>query len=272
MDGGTLDRAGSRLRYWLDGPTGAPLVVFSHGAAMDHRMFDPQVPALTAAGYRTLTWDIRGHGESKPIGDLPLSTRDLTADLLAILDELGEHGPLCVGGQSLGGYLAQELVFRHPERVAAVVIIGSTCVTMPISRRERWALAASPLAFRLWPAGALRRTIATHTAVTPAAREYALDAASRLSKAEFVTVWRAVAGALHPEPGYRIEQPLLLCHGDQDRAGNVARVAPRWAARDPRCRYEVVPRAGHNANQDNPGWFNETLLDFLRTHYPVDGR
>ncbi|WP_199432416.1 alpha/beta fold hydrolase [Qaidamihabitans albus] len=269
MSTGVVERAGSRLHYWLDGPAGGSLVVFSHGASMDHRMFDEQVPALTNAGYRTLTWDARGHGRSKPLGALPISVGDMSGDLLAVLDEVGEPGPVCLAGQSLGGYIAQDIVFTRPERVAALVVIGSTCATLPIPRWERWALAASPLMFRLWPDGHLRRLIARRTAVTPRAQEYALDAARQLAKDEFVAVWRAVGGAIHPEPGYRIGQPLLLCHGDQDRTGNVARTAPRWAAREPRCRYEIVPDAGHNANQDNSEWFNETLLDFLSVHYPA---
>jgi len=31
----------------------------------------------------------------------------------------------------------------------------------------------------------------------------------------------------------------------------------------------VIPLAGHNANQDNPEFFNRVLLDFLAEHYPA---
>ncbi|SFQ36053.1 Lysophospholipase, alpha-beta hydrolase superfamily [Amycolatopsis arida] len=271
MTAHVLERAGSRLHYWLAGPERAPLVVFTHGASMDHGMFDEQVPAVVGAGYRVLTWDVRGHGRSKPLGDRPVSVRALAADLLAVLDEIDRGEPVCLVGQSLGGYLAQDIVFTHPHRVAVLGIIGSTCATLPIPWWQRWSLAASPLMLRLWPDGDLRRRIAQRTAETSRAREYALAATQRLTKDEFVAVWGAVAKAIHPEPGYRIEHPLLLCHGDRDRVGDVAETAPRWAARDPRCRYEVVPNAGHNANQDNPEWFNQILMDFLAAHFPPGG-
>lgn len=236
-----LHRAGSRIHYWLGGASGGPLVALSHGASMDHCMFDSQLDALTQAGYRTLTWDVRGHGLSKPLGDEPVTIADMAADLLAILDEVDERGPVCHLGQSLGGYIAQRIVFDCPERVAALVVIDATCATLPIARWERWALASSPTWFRLWPENHLRRIIARSTAATPEVQEYALEANRQLTKREFVAVWRAVAAAIHPEPGYRIEQPLLLTHGDRDRTGNVAEVSPTWAARDPRCRYEVIP-------------------------------
>jgi 3-oxoadipate enol-lactonase len=57
----------------------------------------------------------------------------------------------------------------------------------------------------------------------------------------------------------------LLTHGDQDRAGTIRRDAPRWAASDPLIEYIVIPEAHHNANQDNPRFFNRILLEFLET-------
>ncbi|MFI7612080.1 alpha/beta fold hydrolase [Nonomuraea terrae] len=269
---GVSERGGSRLRYWWNGPENGPVVALTHGATMDHRMFDPQVPVLTEAGYRTLAWDLRGHGESKPLGETPLTIADLAGDLLALLDEAGVSRPVCLIGQSLGGYVAQEAVLSRPERVGALVVIGSTCTTMPVARWEAWALKSSPWWFAAWPFGDLRRRMAARTAETPRARAYAYEAIGRLSRREFLEVWRAVAGAVRPRPGYTIEQPLLLTHGEHDTTGNIATTAPKWAARDPNCRYEVIPRAAHNANQDNPAEFNRILLEFLREHHPVAGR
>lgn len=266
---GEIERSGARIQYWVDGPEDGPLVVLTHGTSMDHRMFDAQVPVLHAAGYRTLTWDLRGHGTSKPLGDRPLTVRTMSDDLIAVLDTVGQAEPVCVVGHSLGGYVAQEMEFAHRDRVSSLVIIGSTCLTLPIRRWEAWALRSSPWWFRMWPHENLRRVIARTTAVTPAARAYAYEATGALTKAEFVAVWEAVATSLHPDPGYTITIPLLLTHGDSDRTGNIATSTPRWAKRDLRARYEVIPDAGHNANQDNPEVFHPLLLDFLVEHHPL---
>lgn len=260
--------AGSQVHAWVTGPASCPLIALSHGASMDHRMFDEQLVSLVGAGYRVLTWDIRGHGRSKPIGHIPITVADMAGDLLAILDHLDVSDPICLGGQSLGGYVAQELVYREPERVAALIVIGSTCITMPIAQWELWALQSSPWWFVPWPWSHLKRTVAKSTALRPELRTYAESAIGTMSKSEFVQIWRGVARSMRPEAGYRIDVPLLLTHGDRDRTGNIARTAPAWAARDPYCRYEVIPNASHNANQDNSEHFNRILLDFLSEHYP----
>jgi 3-oxoadipate enol-lactonase len=257
----TLRRSGSTIHYWLTGPEDGRLVTFTPGASMDHRMFDEQVSVVASAGYRVLTWDVRGHGLSKPIGE-GFSLPAVVEDLLALMDLSGYERAVFVG-QSFGGYVAQETLFRHPDRVEALALIGSTNITVLPSRLEYWALKLSPIMFGLWPWGNLRKQIARNTALRPEVRSYAYEATGMLSQEEFVTVWKAVADALHEEPGYRIERPLLLTHGEHDRTGIVAKAAPEWAAREPDCRYEVVPGASHNANQDNPAFFNRLLLEFL---------
>ncbi|MGF1471104.1 MAG: alpha/beta fold hydrolase [Rubrobacteraceae bacterium] len=266
---GVLTRAGCPIHYWLSGPENAPPVVFSHGATMDHRMFDAQVPAV-AGKYRAITWDMRGHGRSRPLGDIGegLLMSDLVEDLVALMDHL-EYERVSLVGQSLGGHLAQDVVFYHPERVGALVTVGSSCSTLKQPRLDRFALRLSPVAFKLWPESGLRKRIANNTAVTPEVQAYAYEATRQLTKEDFMKVWNAVTNLLHHEPEYRIEHPLLITHGDQDEAGNIQKISPKWAERDPNSRYVVIPAAGHNANQDNPDFFYRLLLEFLEEHAPV---
>ena len=260
-ESGTLQRSGSEIHYWVTGPEDGPLVACTHGASMDHRMFNPQVQPLVAAGYRVLTWDIRGHGTSKPIGE-EFSVASVADDLRALINQLGNKTAILVG-HSFGGYVCQELTFQSPERVDALVVIGATDITTLPSRLERLGLTLAPYLFKIWPDNNLRKLVARNTAITPDVQRYAEEASRQLSKKEFVTVWKAIASCLHEESSYRIQQPFLLTHGELDETGIVAKVAPRWAAREPNCRYEVIPNAGHNANQDNPEAFTRLLFSFL---------
>jgi pimeloyl-ACP methyl ester carboxylesterase len=93
----------------------------------------------------------------------------------------------------------------------------------------------------------------------------------RHSEREFVTIWSAVMRCVHPEPGYRIEQPLLLTHGEHDNLGlgAIKQHMVAWAARDPNCRYVIIPNAAHNPHQENPDFFNPLLLQFLREYVPA---
>lgn len=261
-----LQRAGNTIYYWLAGAPDRPLVVLTHGATMDHRMFHPQVSAL-ARHYRVLTWDVPGHGLSQPIGGR-FSIRTAVADLNAILDELGYAQAIFVG-QSMGGIIAQEMAFLHPERVTALVTIGSECNTLAFSPFSLVGMSMTTAVVHLYPAFMLKPFMACATGIRLDVQAYAYQTSCQISQRDFVKIWEALLTCLHYEPNYCIDHPLLITHGDCDIWGNIKQISPLWAARDPNSRYVVIPFAGHNANQDNPLFFNTVLLDFLREHVPV---
>jgi len=165
------------------------------------------------------------------------------------------------------GYINQYTYLRYPERVRAIIIIGATCIALPYSRWEIVALKASLPLFRLWPYEHFKQTIANNTSIKPDIQAYASETVSKLSRKEFLQIWKAVTLAVGEEgiPGHHIRVPLLLTHGELDTTGVIRRDAPRWAAYEPDVQYVVIPDAGHNANQDNPEFFNRVLLEFLRT-------
>src|SRR5512138_875083 len=109
-----LERKGCPLHYWIGGQDDRPLVVFMHGACVDHHSFDSIVPVV-AECYQVMSWDARGHGLSQPMGE-PFSLGLAVEDMLAIMDRLGNRKAIFVG-HSNGTYITQELVFRNPERV-----------------------------------------------------------------------------------------------------------------------------------------------------------
>ncbi len=255
-----LERLGCPIHYWLDGPVDRPLVVLTHGAGIDHREFDPQIQALSGR-YRLLAWDVRGHGLSRPMGT-PFTAGLAVDDLLAMLDMLGVRQTMLFG-HSMGGNIHQEFVFLHPERVKALVMLGCTCNTCRLSTFETIELRVGLELLGLYPWNLLVSQMAQVSSIKPEVRAYLSQALHQLDKSTFLAIFRALAQVLHYEPGYRIAQPMLLTHGDKDVTGNIKRTAPEWAAREPHCRYIVVPGAGHMANMDNPAFFNRILLDFL---------
>ncbi len=255
-----LERKGCPLHYWVGGPEGKPLVVFTHGACVDHHSFDPHVPVV-AQQYRVLNWDVRGHGLSQPIGEpftLPLAAEDL----LALVENLGYEKAVFVG-HSNGTYISQELAFRHPERVQALVIADGTCITWKHTAFENWLIHVSGDLMALFPFETLKKAGLSQISANKAVQEYAYQAYSQLSKKDFLAIWNGLTQSLHYEPGYKITQPLLLMHGDDDAMGDIKKIAPAWAKREPNCQYVVIPNARHFAVLDNPDFFNHSLMDFL---------
>ena len=132
----------------------------------------------------------------------------------------------------------------------------------------------SAAGLRLMPDTLLRPLLGLLGAVRPEVQAYAASACRQVPKRDLLVIWDGILQHFHFEPGYRIEHPLLLAHGIWDYGigfGAIPLLAPRWAAREPRCRYEVIPAAGHLATQDNPEVFNRLLLEFLAENVPPSG-
>jgi pimeloyl-ACP methyl ester carboxylesterase len=258
-----LERQGCPLHYWLLGPRDdLPLVVFMHGAGIDHRVWAPQAAAFSA-GYRVLTMDLRGHGLSRPAGDYAFA--QLVDDVFALLDAVRAERVILIG-LSMGGNVAQEMVFRRPDRFAALVCADCTCNTLT----PWWDRATLPIyqaligpALRAYPRQSLLETIAKRTSLTAEGRRYVFEATDQLTNPEIAQVMKALLAALHHEPGYRVMIPELLVHGSDDKLGNIGQVMPVWRARDPQSDLAVIPNAGHTSNLDNPEAFNRQVLDWL---------
>jgi pimeloyl-ACP methyl ester carboxylesterase len=81
------------------------------------------VPAFVRAGYRVVTFDNRGvTPSSSPAA--PYTVQNLVADTLGLLDHLDLPSSRFVG-HSMGGWVAETLAIRHPERVRAAALLGS---------------------------------------------------------------------------------------------------------------------------------------------------
>ena len=109
--------------YYEDSGGAGDVVIFSHGFLMDHEMFAPQVDALTAAGWRVITWDERGFGETEFDG-APFTYWDSASDCLGLLDHLGVDRAV-LGGMSQGGFLSLRAALTAPDRVRALILIDT---------------------------------------------------------------------------------------------------------------------------------------------------
>ena len=255
---GLLPRDGFAIRYWTGGLADALLVVFTHGATVDHHEWDATLP-LVGEQFRVLAWDVRGHGLSRPAQFTLAAALD---DLLALLDSLQVAQAVFVG-HSMGGNLHQELVFRHPERVKALVCLDCTWNFQKLTALETFSLRIAGPIFKIYPHKLLVDQSLAATATSKASQALLRPAMESLSKDEFVRIMLATSACLHYEPGYRIDKPLLLIVGDKDATGNIRKIMPIWASQEPDCRLVIIPNAKHAANLDDPARFHAALLDFL---------
>ncbi|NKY52248.1 alpha/beta fold hydrolase [Nocardia vermiculata] len=255
-----LVRPGAEIAF-ADTAAAGSVVVLTHGAGVDHTMFDAQIGALIDHGYRVITWDMRGHGESTLAAGVHFTASDALGDLAALLDECGVDEAVLMG-HSLGGNLAQAFARAHVERVRGLIVMGSTWNTGPLSRFERFALRSAAPAMAVVPAGMLPGWMARASALSPDAITRAEALFARMPKRVFLDVWRATVSFVAPEPGYRSPVPLALMRGAQDGTGNIATAMPRWAQAEGVAEH-VVPDAGHLLTWDAPEATSRVLLRIL---------
>ncbi|MEU4691328.1 alpha/beta hydrolase [Actinoplanes sp. NPDC023714] len=96
-----------------------PAVILLHSTVADRRMWDPQMPALTAAGHRVIRCDLRGYGESPITAGEDWDDAD---DVTALLDTLGITRTAVIASSG-GGRVALDLAARSPERVTALALL-----------------------------------------------------------------------------------------------------------------------------------------------------
>ncbi len=116
-----VDVGGHALRV-EDRGAGSPSFVLLHGLVDTLEIWDRLIDPLAQRG-RVVRLDQRAHGESEaPPG--PYTREDLAADVVAVLDRLEVERAVLVG-HSMGGIVAMTTALAHPERVDALVLLGT---------------------------------------------------------------------------------------------------------------------------------------------------
>jgi len=126
MRGEFVDIGARRLRVVRAGPQASerPTIVLEHGAfgcASDWQVVQDR---LAAKGLASVAYDRAGLGHSEP-GPLPRDGQAIVADLAALLDAVGETGPVVLVGHSMGGLMVRLFALTHPKRVLGVVFVDA---------------------------------------------------------------------------------------------------------------------------------------------------
>ena len=240
-------------------------VVLIHGFPLCRQMWQPQVEALSRGGYRVITPDLPGFGDSPPLDGIP--SMDAYADaIIALLDRLGIDRAV-IGGMSMGGYVLLSLAERYPRRLLAALYLVTRAAADDTAGKER----------RMELAGEVR---GGNREVVPDTFEkllFAADTPARLPRlVGRVRNWmeaaspEGVAGALLAMRGRRdylaalpeLGVPALVIGAHQDVAIPPAH-AEALAAGLPDAELHIIAAAGHMVNLEQPAAFNRVLLDYL---------
>lgn len=265
-----------------------PVVLLIHGMAGSSRAWREVAGPLARAGYRVVAPDLLGHGESaKPLGDYSLGAfASGLRDLLAVL----EVDRATVVGQSLGGGVAMQLAYQHPELLERLVLVNSG----GLGREVSWLLRAVSLpgselvmpvlfpAFVREQGDRVNRFLRRHGIRSARAAEMWLAYRS-LTEAEnrraFVRTLRSVVdvGGQAVSAMDRVylaaAAPTMIVWGEDDPIIPVDH-AHRVHEAVPGSRLEVLADVGHFPHVEAPERFVALMTDFLASTdpSPVDAR
>ena len=271
-----LELHGDRVAYRDEGSGEVLLLI--HGMAGSSDAWRELIPRL-AKSYRVVAPDLLGHGQStKPRGDYSLGA--FAVWLRDLLDELGIAQAMIVG-HSLGGGVAMQFIYQHPDYCERVILISSGGLgndvgwilrllsapgaefVLPIiapapvlkagNKIGSWFTSAgmrNPRASEIWRAYSSFSDKPTRDAFLRTLRsvvDYRGQAVSALNR-------------LH----VRSELPTLAIWGEDDE---IIPVEHGYAAQNarPGSRLEVLPGVGHFAHVEAPTEVADIIDDFMKT-------
>jgi pimeloyl-ACP methyl ester carboxylesterase len=258
-----LNIAGGQAAYDDTGGDG-PLILAIPGMGDLRSEYRLLRPALLAAGYRVVTMDVRGHGESSARWD-DYSAHAVGGDALALIKHLSA-GPAVILGNSFAAGSALWIAHDSPESVRGVVLLG------PIVRdlQAPW---YAKLALKIGFAGPWRVWFWTtywdslfpaHKPSDHAQVKAAITA--NLSEPDRMEALQAMIGLSKADTAAILSQsrvPALIVMGTRDPDFPDAAAEARRLAAELHAETLIIDGAGHYPHTEMPERVAPRLLSFI---------
>jgi pimeloyl-ACP methyl ester carboxylesterase len=278
-----LELHGDHVAY-RDVGKGDEALLLIHGMAGSSETWRAVIPQLSRK-YRVVAPDLLGHGQSaKPRGDYSLGA--FAVWLRDLLDELGISRATVIG-QSLGGGVAMQFVYQHPDYCQRLVLISSGGLGPDVGWTLR--VLSAPGAELILPA------IAPRPVLTVGNKVRSWISATGIQSPRGAEIWRAYSSLSDAETrqaflrtlrsvvdprGQAVsalnrlhltaELPTMVIWGDQDRIIPVEHGYALHEAR-PGSRLEVLEGVGHFPHVERPSEVVDLIDDFINsTGQPAD--
>lgn len=283
----TVDLPSGKLFYRDSGGKGIP-VVFFHAGSGNSMLWEYQIPAFTAAGYRFIAVNYRGVS-GNTTGPGGRNTNGLINDLVAKLGLPKFH----LVGTAAGGGQALQYALANRDKLRSITVANSIGNVQDKEYTEM-GNRIRPVQFNQLPLD-MRELGPSYRAANPEGvkRWLALSSEGRESGGPMPAAGMAAASTGPGSPGSpaapgqmggpppaadannpyavtwanleKFAVPTLLLTGDADLYTPPS-VLRMFSARMKQAEYHIVPESGHSAYWENPDDFNRTVLAFIAKH------
>jgi pimeloyl-ACP methyl ester carboxylesterase len=258
LSGGSVQVWGENTYYQAAGVAeDRPTILFLHESGGSAATWQGQLVGL-AQYARCLVVDLPGHGRSEGVGYASVS--EYRAALEAFLDALAIRWPVVVAGVCLGAAIAVDLARHAPERVSGLILAGLSeggraCeqVRRLTARGELAEEFVHALFGRIGTCRHLSSRLQQWRLTSPVVRHGDLMAMSAYPLRQGLK---------------RVQHPVLVVAGADDQIATPAAIA-ELAGEVAGCRTAILPGAGCLSMLEQPGQFNQVVVDFLADLDPV---
>lgn len=259
-----LERPEGRIAYEDSGGAG-PLVVCSPGMGDLRSVYRFIVPEFAERGYRIVTTDLRGMGQST-VQWSDYSESAIGSDLVALVEHL-KAGPAVLIANSISAGAAVWAAAEAPERVAGLVLVGPFVRQVPIPRlREflfRLAL-ARPWGVATWVGYQAKNLYPTSKPED--LKRYTQAVKENLHEPGRMRAFQRMASTDHKAAEARlgrVRAPVLVIMGTADPDFPDPRAEALLVAKELRGTAILLDGAGHYPQAGMPGVFSQKVFDFL---------
>ncbi|MFE0570814.1 alpha/beta fold hydrolase [Streptomyces albogriseolus] len=259
--------------YYEDHGTGQPVVLI-HGYPLDGHSWEKQTAALLAAGYRVITYDRRGFGQSsQPTTGYDYDT--FAADLNTVMETLDLRDAVLVGFSMGTGEVGRYLGTYGSERVAKAAFLAS--LEPYLLKTDDNPTGVDAAVFE----GIEKAVIADRYAYFTGFYQdfYNLDEnlGTRISEEALRNSWNVAAGSSayasiaavatwttdFRADVAKIDVPALILHGTADRILPIEATGEPFHRALPQAEYVVVEGAPHGLLWTHAQEVTDALLAFL---------
>lgn len=257
---------GVTLAVQESGDPSGPAIVFIHGLLGSHLNWDAQVTAPALQGYRMITYDLRGHGQSgKPANAQAYTEGSRWADDLAVVMRAAKVNRPILVGWSLGGAVISNYLAKYGDsQIGGAVYVDGVIELKPEQ------IVAHPQVYQDLNATDLKMHLDTvreflslcfHTQPDRSTFERLFANAAMASWDMQRAVQSMSVDAVKGLGGAKV--PVLLLYGERDALVQVKPAIERARQLDPRARSLLYANSGHAPFLEEAARFNRDIADFV---------
>lgn len=259
-----LPVCGGNIAYSSYG-TGAETIVLLPGLGDSRDTFRHLAPLLIQAGFRVVTVDLRGQGDSSATFD-SYTAADVGADLVALLDHLA-CPPAIVLGNSLSAAAAVWAAAERPAAIRALILEGPFVRDVPVGCFTAAALKlllSGPWGPAAWASYYKSLYISTPPEDLPVHAAALRASASRPDRMAVVRAFIAASKGPCEARLPRVACPVIVIMGSADPDFPDPAAEAALVAKATRGDVVMVPGAGHYPHAEAPATVAEAILRVAR--------